>query len=75
MWAFLSVFSLTCAVLIDIGVSHMYFTKQVSVAIVLFVHLTLISPPPFPLNCDVVNIHEHNLHMIIEFVFLFLNKA
>ena len=36
--------------------------------------LTLISPPPFPLHCDVINTHEHNLHMIIVFVFLFVSK-
>ena len=37
--------------------------------------LTLISPPSFPLNCDIINIHEHNLHMIIIFIFyLFLDK-
>ena len=36
--------------------------------------LTLISPPPFPLNGDIINIHEHNLHMIIVYVFLFVSK-
>ena len=36
--------------------------------------LTLISPPPFLLNCDIINIHEHNLHMIIVFIFLFVSK-
>ena len=44
MWVFLSFFSLTCAVLIDIGVSHMHFTKQVSVAIVPFVPLITFNP-------------------------------
>ena len=33
--------------------------------------LTLISPSPFPLNCDVINIHEYTLHMIIVFVIFF----
>ena len=37
--------------------------------------LTLISPPSFLLNCNIINIHEHNLHMIIVFVFLLINKA
>ena len=37
-------------------------------------YLTIISPPPFPQNCDIINIHEHNLHMIIIFVFLFVSK-
>ena len=36
--------------------------------------LTLISPPPFPVNCDIINIHEHNLHVIIIFGFLFVSK-
>ena len=36
--------------------------------------LTLINPPHFLLNCDVINIPEHNLHMIIVFVFLFVSK-
>ena len=29
--------------------------------------LTLIRPPSFSVNCDAINIHEHNLHMIIIF--------
>ena len=28
-----------------------------------YFHITVISPPPFPLNCDIINIHGHNLHI------------
>ena len=52
----------------DMGVQHQGVSKRAGFtnpggpSTLQSLGLTLINPSPFPLNCDIINIHEHNLH-------------